>query len=87
MESVKGGSETTTTTRRKKKKKKANEPRKEWKKDETGKTGLRQQWREFKLEHDDDWQELWRIGRKCFVDTVRTIFFLVFFFCCFILST
>jgi len=73
LESVKGvGGEkhsevTTVRKRRKKKAKNLNN-----KQDERGeKTSLRQQWRDFLREHDEEWHDFWRIGHKCFVDTVR----------------
>lgn len=69
LESVKGGGGASTTKRRKKKKKSARE-RGDGKKDAAA-TGLRQQWWCFVRDNDEQWHELSRSARRCFVDTVR----------------
>lgn len=78
LESMKGvDGEGTTVRRRKKKKAKNSNPPKD--RVESGeKVGLRQRWRDFLREHDEEWHDFWRIGHKCFVDTVRRT--RVFFF-------
>jgi len=74
LESVRNDDAKTTTTRRKKKtkkKKKYVDDQRDDKKDAAS-TGLKQQWRSFLQEHDEEWRDFWRVGRRCFVDTVRT---------------
>lgn len=75
LESVKGdatAADAATACRRRKKKKKAKErvDSKTAAAAATGK-GLKHQWRCFRQEHDREWRDFWRIGRKCFTDTVR----------------
>lgn len=80
LESVQGT--TTTTTRRRKKKRKAKD-REDNKKDPavaTASPGLRQQWRSFLQDHDEEWHDFWKVGRHCFIDTVRNAIIRGFFF-------
>lgn len=77
LESVRGtGNNTSTVRKRKKTKKKSERDRGNSRKDaktgqETTKTGLRQQWRSFLRDHDDEWRKFWQMGKRCFFDVVR----------------
>lgn len=77
LESVRGGGtsgQAATAVRRRKKKKKAKD-RGDGRKKEPVTTGrgLAQQWRSFLLEHEDEWRDSWRLGRKCIMNTVSGI--------------